>query len=78
MAEFLAHHLENEYMIENLHMDQWVLYVNDQDKAQRKTCDGWSLSHGTEHWKQKTLNYGHEYRQYWNCNSDDCNSSSDM
>lgn len=40
MAEFLAHHLENEYMIENLHMDQWVLYVNDQDRAQRKTCDG--------------------------------------
>ena len=39
MAEFLTDHLESEYVIENLHRDQWVVYVNDQDRAQRKSCD---------------------------------------
>lgn len=40
MTEFLTEQLENEYMIESVHQDQWVLCISDQGREERRLCDG--------------------------------------
>lgn len=56
MAEFLAHHLDNEYMIENLHMDQWVLYmIKTEHREKHVMVDLSVMGQSTESKRPQTM-----------------------